>query len=346
MGKKRFFCCIGNPPYQDDTGGANDNYAPPLYHYMIDAAQTIADRVEMITPARFLFNAGSTPKAWNEKMLNDEHFKVMEYDVDASKVFPGTDIKGGVAVTYHDVTKTYDPIKTFTPFEELNSIIQKVVYRSKFSTLKSIISLQNKYDLDALYNEFPEARNIIGSDGRDKRFRSNAFEKLPFVFTEEQQSDTSLKVIGLVDGKRTWRYIDMKFVDKKNPTIDKWKVLIPSANGSGALGEVISTPLVGRPLVGYTQTFIAIGAFDTENAANACLKYVKSKFARVMLGVLKVTQSNNPAVWCYVPNQDFTPASDIDWSQSVADIDKQLYKKYELSEDEIAFIDEKVKAME
>ena len=96
----------------------------------------------------------------------------------------------------------------------------------------------------------------------------------------------------------------------------------------------------------YTQSFISIGAFDKQKEAEAALKYVKSKFARVMLGILKVTQDNNKETWKYVPLQDFTENSDIDWTKSVADIDKQLYAKYGLSQEEIDFIETKVKPME
>ena len=128
--------------------------------------------------------------------------------------------------------------------------------------------------------------------------------------------------------------------------IAKYKVLVPRSNGSGALGEVLSTPLIGEPLIGYTQTFIGIGAFDTLNEAKAALKYVKSKFARVMLGILKVTQDNNRATWAEVPVQNFTSNSDIDWSKSIHEIDQQLYKKYGLSDDEINFIETKVQGMD
>ena len=135
----------------------------------------------------------------------------------------------------------------------------------------------------------------------------------------------------------------------------KWKVILPKSNGSGALGEVLSTPLIGQPLIGqpligqpligHTQSFISIGAFETENEADALLKYVKSKFARAMLGILKVTQDNKKAVWKYVSLQDFTDKSDINWNTSIANIDKQLYKKYGLSQEEIDFIETHVKEM-
>ncbi|WP_346975916.1 hypothetical protein [Collinsella aerofaciens] len=76
------------------------------------------------------------------------------------------------------------------------------------------------------------------------------------------------------------------------------------------------------------------------------MKYVKSKFARAMLGVLKVTQDNKRATWSYVPSQNFTPASDIDWSQPIAGIDRQLYAKYGLDDTEISFIESHVKEMD
>ena len=122
-------------------------------------------------------------------------------------------------------------------------------------------------------------------------------------------------------------------------------MFVPKSNGSGAIGEVLSTPLIGEPLIGGTQTFISIGAFDSRSEAEACLKYIKTKFARTMLGILKVTQDNPKDTWRFVPLQDFTSGSDIDWSQSVAEIDRQLYKKYALTPDEIAFIEEKVSPM-
>lgn len=92
---------------------------------------------------------------------------------------------------------------------------------------------------------------------------------------------------------------------------------------------------------------MSIGSFEklSEAEAEACLKYIKTKFARALLGVLKVTQHNSPDKWKYVPLQDFTSTSDIDWSKTIPDIDQQLYKKYGLSNDEINFIETHVKEM-
>ena len=100
------------------------------------------------------------------------------------------------------------------------------------------------------------------------------------------------------------------------------------------------------PNDGFTQTFTAIGSFDTRTEAENLNKYLKTRFARAALGILKVTQDLTSKVWEYVPYQDFTSSSDIDWSQSVADIDRQLYAKYELDDNEIEFIESHVKEMD
>ena len=155
--------------------------------------------------------------------------------------------------------------------------------------------------------------------------------------------------MGLVKNERTSRYIKAEFIEKSE-NLNKWKVIVPKSNGTGAIGEVLSTPLIGEPLIGepligVTQSFITIGCFDNDVEAKAALKYVRTKFARTMLGVLKVTQDNNKEVWHYVPLQDFTSNSDIDWSQPVADIDRQLYAKYQLSAEEIEFIERMIKPM-
>ncbi len=339
----KFDFIIGNPPYQDLQNGDNATYAPPVYHLFLDEAYKISPRVEMIHPGRFLFNAGSTPKDWNKKMLEDEHLKVLYYEQDSSKVFANTDIKGGIAITYRNIDYDFGAIKTFTAFPELNSLIQKV-NTPEDDNLSNIVYIQNRFDLTELFKDYPEAISGIGSDGKDSRLEKNIFTKVKEVFFDEEFPD-SIKVLGIINNKRVWKYIALKYVDKAHENLMKFKVMVPTSNGSGAIGEVLSSPLIGSPLIGYTRSFIGIGAFDTKKEAEACYKYIKSKFARTMLGILKITQDNNKPTWRYVPMQDFTSSSDIDWSQSVAEIDAQLYKKYGLDDSEIAFIESHVKEM-
>lgn len=338
----KFNAVVGNPPYQLMASG-DANGSDPIYHLFIDAACQIGERVSFIHPARFLFNAGKTPKEWNQKMLNDKHYKVVKYWSNSADVFPTVDIKGGVAVTYWDKTQSFGKIGVFVSYPELRSILEKVLKRNE-KALSIIMNPQNKYNFENLYRDYPHYKNIIGSDGMDKRLRPNAFDKLD-IFSVTQKEKNDLGIHGLIKNKRVIRYIPQQYIEK-SIDLDKFKVLVPKANGSGAIGEVLSTPLIGEPLIGYTGSFIGIGAFNTKDEAENAMKYIKTRFARTLLGTLKVTQDNPIDTWTNVPLQDFTANSDIDWTQTIPDIDKQLYKKYNLSPEEIAFIESKIKAME
>ncbi|MDA0754050.1 MAG: hypothetical protein O3A49_05175 [Candidatus Marinimicrobia bacterium] len=108
---------------------------------------------------------------------------------------------------------------------------------------------------------------------------------------------------------------------------------------------MLSTPVICEPNTGFTFSFISFGCFDNKDQANATLKYLKTKFTRTLLGVLKITQDNLPRTWSKVPLQNFSPKSDIDWSKSIQEIDQQLYKKYKLSQEEIIFIESMIKPM-
>lgn len=127
--------------------------------------------------------------------------------------------------------------------------------------------------------------------------------------------------------------------------LNTFNVLIPESNGSGAF-ETLVSPLIAAPEEGSADTFISMGTFASAEEAEYLRKYIKTKFARAMLGVKKVTQHNPKATWEYVPMQDFTASSDINWNLSISEIDNQLYTKYGLTEDEIAFVETMVKEME
>lgn len=343
----KFDFVIGNPPYQDNTLGDNATYAPPIYHMFMEASYTVADRVELIHPARFLFNAGSTPKDWNKKMLNDEHFKVLFYEQDSSKVFSNTDIKGGVVVSYRDNTQDYGAIETFTPFLELNSILKKILKATDFKSMSEIVITRTAYRLtDKMHADHPEAMSQL-SKGHAYDMSTNIFDRLPQIFYDEKPNDGQeyIQILGREKNSRVYKYIRKDYVNNvKN--LYNFKVFMPKAMGSGAFGEVFSNLLIGSPAKGNTETFISIGIFDSEICAENTRKYISTKFARSLLGILKTTQDITPEKFKFVPLQDFTPTSDINWSKSIAEIDQQLYKKYGLTPDEIKFIETHVKEME
>ena len=335
-----FDAVVGNPPYQVTGSGDNKNFATPIYHLFMENSFKLADKVSLITPARFLFNAGATPADFMRRMLNDPHLKVIEYRIDSRDFFPTSDIKGGVVITLRDAKKNFGAIKLFIPFDELIAIHQKAVLDNKnFKPLSEIMRGQMTYRLSAkAYEDFPDLPARL-PNRTDTALRTNAFEVMPDIFLKDKPNDGRdyFEILGKLGTERVYRFVRREYMEDI-PEFKTWKVFLPAANGSGALGEVVSTPLVGA-----TQTFITVGAFDSEAEARACLAYIKSKFCRAMLGILKVTQHNPPATWAKVPLQDFTSASDIDWS---GDVDAQLYKKYNLDAAEVKFIEEKVRAMD
>lgn len=342
----RFDFAIGNPPYNDEFGGTGDNetFAQPVYNTFIDAANTVADKVELIHPARFLFNAGSTPKAWNEKMLNDKSFKILHYEAESKSVFPNTKIRGGVCISYHDNDADFGAIGVFTANPILNDITHKVITREDFSDISKIMFIQNRFNLESLYSDYPEYRSVIGSDGKDRRFETGIFEKIP-LFKESKESEDDVSVYGVIKKKRVFRYFPAKYTDFNHENIDKYKVVTMKSNGEGVFGEAMAPFDLLKPNEAFTRSFISFGAFDNEIEAENCRKYIKTKFARALLYVKKVTQDNPIDTWVCIPIQDFSVNSDIDWSKRVPEIDQQLYIKYGLNKNEISYIETNVKEM-
>lgn len=343
--KMKFNAIVGNPPYQVMAKG-KANGSDPIYHLFVDVSRKLAERGTLIHPARFLFRAGKTPKDWNEKILNDEHFKVVRYWAKGTDVFPTVDIKGGVAVTYWDNRADFGVIGTFIAFEELRSILEKVASNERFNGFDEIVYPRDLYRLtETLYEENPWAENRQ-SRGHRYDVGSGIFDILPEVFCKDKPNDGRdyARLFGREENVRNEKWIRKDYLKIPN-NFNSYKIFVPKSNGSGTFGEVLSTPIIGLPAVGCTTTFLNIGKFSTKVEAEACLKYIKTKFLRAMLGVLKVTQDNPKPTWAYVPLQDFTSNSDIDWSQSIEDIDKQLFDKYKLTKQEREFIETHVKEM-
>lgn len=339
----KFDFVIGNPPYQEVTD-SDSTRMPPIYDRFMDEANKVADVVELITPARFLFNAGQTSKAWNKKMLNDSHFKILYYEQDASNIFPNTDIKGGVAISYRNASKGYEPIQVFVPYAELRTILKKAGARTVEDSLTDIADSSNVYDLKNIYIDHPDYTKYVGDGGRHSQLKTNVLNINP-IFTDAPTADDDYCVFGLVNGKRGKKYCHRRYLKANHKSLYKYKVLVPKATGSGKFGDTFPEMVVVPPNVAFTQTYISVGMFDEEADAVNLSKYLKTKFCRALLFVLKVTQDNLPAVWRYIPKQNFTDNSDIDWSKSVAEIDRQLYAKYGLDEKEIEFIETHVKEM-
>ena len=329
----------------------------------------IAEKSLLISPARFLFNAGLTPKAWNEKMLSSEHVKVAAYYNDSATVFPNTNINGGVVVVYQDKNSKYPPISDFIPDNNLRKIAER--FRKDESKNMSSIMFGGRSDLkfnDRFLEEFPNTREYILKTLQEKHpeiqelgpneeyeIKSSSFDRTPYAFVDNVSNPNGYyKILGIQSGKRVWKWIKKDYLTPRYPernNINHFKVFIAKADGAaGTIGKPIPARIIGKPIVAGPGTssipsFISIGIFDTEQEAKNAEKYIKTKLARTLFGILKVTQDVTPAKWAYVPLQDFTSKSDINWDLSLSEIDKQLYEKYKLTEEEINFIETHVTEM-
>lgn len=340
---------VGNPPYNLTIIDKNGKLQyPSIYHEFIELASRISTQGIMITPGRFLFATRTSKKntplnEWSTDMLDDEHFSVVKYYTDSKIVFPSVDIKGGVAITLYDnCASNGSPIGSgnFIPYDELATAKQKVVTSEGYEPLSEQIGRSGEYKLsDKLYEHLAEttgqSRSAVGSC-----IGTNTYSIIPTVFSDEPLSE-STRIIMRVDGKRTARWIRNEYIaPPKNH--NTYRVFLTEANKNGKFGETLSTPFVAGPGTGHSATFISIGSYSSREEANNCLKYLKTKFARAMLSTMRCTQHcGNVKNWINVPQQDYNAlTSDIDWSATISGIDKQLYKKYGLTNEEKNFIEE------
>ena len=199
MTKKLFDYVIGNPPYQEET--SDNNRQTPVYDKFISESIKISNCVEVITPARFLFNAGQTPKKWNEQMLNDIHFKVLKYENNASKIFPNTDIKGGVAITIRNNKKNYGKIGVFTSNPTLNKIVNRVQPYINETDLSLLAHPKSQFGFtEQLYIEHPCFKNRL-TKGNEYIIDASIFDKIPELFLDKQKNTNDIYIY--TEGKIT-----------------------------------------------------------------------------------------------------------------------------------------------
>jgi len=347
----KFDFVIGNPPYQEMS---KNKMTRSIYPDFVRSSQAIGQIVSLVMPARWMSGENGPYRETQhfiDEMLKGDHLQSFHLYPNSSDLFPNVDIKGGVCFFVWNRAYSCDRVnytitengaykKVLTSFR----IAENVIIR--FPELISI--LEKTKAISTIYlNTWVSSRNPFG-------FISDLFTKNKegvSRISEEKQQDDDYLVHGLLKNKRVIRYIPNSALKKNIHIAHSYKVFLPRANGSGVFGEVFSTPMIGTPMIGTpmmicTETFLQIGVFDNCTEAENLLKYVKTKYFRTMVGIKKTAVFNYKECFTFVPLQDFTAASDIDWSRSVAEIDRQLYAKYGLSAEEVAFIEEKIKPME
>ena len=229
---KKFDIVIGNPPYGEEAAGSGTRETP-IYHLFMDAAYEVADKVVMITPARFLFNAGFTPKAWNQRMLADPHLSVSHYAPNSDSLFPGTDIKAGIAVTYRDASSQGDPVGTFTRHPQLNEILRKVRTSNEPSIEPLITSSRSYRYTPALYEVYPDLI-ALRPQGNQALISTNTFAQFDSVLRPSRPEDAQsyARILGLSGRDREYRWIRSDFVTGPD-AFNAHKVAVAKPPGRG-----------------------------------------------------------------------------------------------------------------
>lgn len=325
---------VGNPPYQEMDGGAGVS-AAPVYHLFTEICKQLnPNYFSLIMPARW-FAGGKGLDDFRGRMLNDNRLTVIHDVIVPQDVFPTVQIKGGICYFLWD---SLNP-KDCTVVTHFNGVITSTAVRPLLEE-----------GLDT-FIRFNEAVNIIHKVRalKEPSIKSIVSARKPFGL------DTTFKGAKSFDSHNTIKvyqnggigYTNQDVISKNTQLIDGFKVYIPRASsGSDNFPHpVLGQPFVGEPNSCCSETYMVIGLFDNIIEPQNLVRYIRSKFVRFLALQLKSTQDTPAFIYQLVPMQDFTANSDIDWSKSIEEIDAQLYAKYNLSDEEISFIESMIKPM-
>jgi len=330
--KMKFDVIIGNPPYQLNVGVEKENYAIPIYQHFVTQAKKLNPRfLSMIIPARW-YAGGRGLDEFRKEMLNDNRLRVIHDYPDAADVFPGVQIKAGVcyflwdrenrgncAITTHINDETVGPLErpllekgsnTFIRYNQAISILHKV-YTPSQSSFSDLVSPQTPFGLVTSYK------------GNSRK---------------EKASDLKLYISGNeAKYKGSTAYVPYEMISKGHEMIQWHKIFIPKAgSGSDAFPHsILGRPFYGEPGSVCNQTYLVIGKFENEEICQNVISYINTKFFRFMVLQKKNSQDAMREVYRFVPIQDFSKP----W------MDEELYAKYGLDAEEIAFIESMIKPM-
>lgn len=333
----KFDVIIGNPPYQLDDGGAQAS-ASPIYHLFIKQAIKLNPRyLSMIVPSRW-FTGGKGLDDFRNEMLHDKRLKIIHDYPDASDCFAGVEIKGGVNYFLWD--KEYDgdcKIVTHSGDQVISELTRPLLEDGAniFIRNNDLISIYRKVKgfHEKSFSSIVSSMKPFGLRG--DFFKDPTKYNLPKL--SENMIQNGLTIYGLNEKlQRIKLYAPATYPLPRKEYVDGYKMFMARNQGTGIFGETFSTPIFAKPNECCTETFVVIGSFKTEAEMMNCYSYIKTKFFRTMIGIKKNDQSAGQGIYEYVPMQDFSKK----WT------DKELYEKYNLSDEEIEFIETNVKVME
>ena len=322
----KFDVIIGNPPYQLNDGGGRDSAAIPLYDKFVQKAKQLAPHfLIMIIPARW-YTGGRGLDDFRDNMISDTRMKVIHDYPETDDCFPGLNIRGGVCYflwdsLYHGDCTIINHIKgkmieMKRPLKEAN-IPLLIRYNQSISIMKKVLKFK-----EVSLGKYVSTSKPFG-------MRSNFSD-----FTSIQTEMHSVKLYRFGENG----YVARKIIVKNENLIDRYKVLVSKASPGGDEypHSIVSQPIVSEPNSVCTETYLVIKDVDSRIEAENLVSYIKTRFFRFMMSLVKNTQNISKASYTFVPLQDFSHP----WT------DEMLYRKYKLSSDEIAFIESMIRPME
>lgn len=324
-----FDVIVGNPPYQETTGGGN-NGGLPLYQYFVKKAYELTSRYSsMIIPCRWYTESQDNKYTGIRDILLSKNTREIHDFESNESLFKGVYIAGGVCYylsdkqytgkcnfyNHSDGLKCIDSIdlcsiKTLIRHKEMRDIVCKVESH-KETTLDTQVSNTAPFGFKRAYRG-----STCRTDREDIRLISSDYDT----------------------------FVSINDISKNRELVSKYNVYV-GYNQTFNNGELSSVGIL-KPNEVCTLTYILVGNFECLVDAENCEKYIKTKFVRALIREVTSTLGVTAKNYRLVPVQNFTYSSDIDWSKSIEDIDHQLYKKYGLTDAEIQYIEKTIKAME
>lgn len=321
--KMKFDVVISNPPYQLNVGVEKENYAVPIYHKFVEQAKKLNPRfIVMIIPARW-YAGGRGLDDFRDSMLHDDRISEIHDFINPNDCFPGVSIKGGVC--YFKWEKEYHgECSVYTHSEgKIKSVVARNLLEKGLNTFirhNEAISILKKVNYNNSFSKYVSPQTPFGIISSFKDYYEKSFNGGIKFYTN--------KAVG---------YIRPEHIKAHQEWINKWKIYISAAYGAGEEypHQIINKPFVGEKQSCCSQTYLLIGPFESKEECENVISYMQTKFFRFMVMLKKNAQHAMRGVYELVPDQDFSKK----WT------DEELYKKYNITKEEIEFIDSMIRPM-
>ena len=331
----KFNAIVGNPPYQVMDGGAGAS-AIPIYNKFFEIGKKVTPSyISMIMPSRWM-TGGRGLDQFRSDMIADKRISVLYDHINSKDCFEQVEIKGGICYLLWDENNN-------APCEVYSISAEETIHSTRylaepgediFIRDSRLISIKNKM---AAYSE--DSFESIVSSMKPYGLRGDFFkspQKYGLPDISKEKIIGGYTIYGLDERmQRTLRYIPKEYPLPKSDMLNDYKIFVTRNYGNGLMGELPSSPIFAKPGDLCTETFVQIGPFGSLEEAKNCYSYFKTKLFRLLVGIIKHDQGAGKNVYRYVPIQDFSET----WT------DEQLYTKYNLSEDEVGFIEKMIKPM-